>query len=111
MNEIVQVRMNNWAALIKARQESGQTVQDWCTENDISVNAYYYWLRKLRKAAISITDAQDQDKTEFVQVPHSLVGNAGNCTLSIRCGDILIEVSNDASDSILSFAKEVILSC
>lgn len=48
MNEIVQVRMNNWAALIKARQESGQTVKEWCSNNDININALtIYHLRFL----------------------------------------------------------------
>ena len=42
MNEIVQfIRDNNWAAIIKERQESGLTIIQWCAENNVSEGAYY----------------------------------------------------------------------
>ena len=58
MNEISQVRSNNWIQLIHARQESGLTVKDWCSQNNVSLHAYYYWLRKLRKQALQVAGAQ-----------------------------------------------------
>ena len=111
MNEIVQVRMNNWASLIKARQSSGQTVKEWCADNDVSINAYYYWLRKLRKAAIDLAKDPLENPAQFVRIPATLT--QGNICPSMRIthGDMLIEVSNDASDQLLSFLKEVIFTC
>ncbi|MGN0684375.1 MAG: IS66 family insertion sequence element accessory protein TnpA [Oscillospiraceae bacterium] len=44
-------------------QASGQTVQRWCEENNLSTKTFYYWLRKLREAAIK------QEQHEIVPVP------------------------------------------
>lgn len=52
MNEVVQVRMNGWAAMIKQKNESGMTVKEWCAANGITQHAYYYRLRQLRKGVL-----------------------------------------------------------
>lgn len=36
MDEISQVRSNNWIQMIHARKESGLTVKDWCSQNNVS---------------------------------------------------------------------------
>ena len=43
-----QMRAENWRTLIEACQQSGQTVVNWCGQNNINIKTYYYWLRKLR---------------------------------------------------------------
>ncbi len=43
-----QFHAEQWIQLIKECQSRGMRVDDWCTANDISRHAYYYWLRKLR---------------------------------------------------------------
>lgn len=44
-------RLTQWAKIIQARQESGKSIKDFCEESGIERNAYFYWQRKLRKAA------------------------------------------------------------
>ena len=44
-----QIRADRWRLLIQTCQQSGQTVVNWCEENNINIKTYYYWLRKLRK--------------------------------------------------------------
>lgn len=44
-------RMMKWAEIMKMRQDSGQSVKDFCESSKISRNQYYYWQRKLRKLA------------------------------------------------------------
>lgn len=44
-------RISQWMHVIQERQCSGQSVKDFCQEKGISSNAYFYWQRKLRKAA------------------------------------------------------------
>lgn len=50
-----QFRMEEWAKLIRECQSSGMKVNDWCAANGVTHDAYYYWLRKLRKAAMQQT--------------------------------------------------------
>jgi len=44
-------RMSQWTQIIQARADSGQTINDFCQAEGISRNAYFYWLKKLRKSA------------------------------------------------------------
>ena len=88
MNEIVKaMRNNNWAAIIQERQNSGQTIKQWCTENNVSEGAYYYRLHKLREqmihAAQTASAPDSPDTPEFVRVPdpvmHTPVSDIGAC--------------------------------
>ena len=41
MNIIVQsVKDNNWAVIIREQKRSGQTVKEWCAENNITENSF-----------------------------------------------------------------------
>jgi putative transposase len=44
-------RISKWAQVIEARLSSGQNIKDFCQGAGISRNAYFYWQKKLRKAA------------------------------------------------------------
>ena len=46
-------RLHQWIDIIQKRQESGQTINDFCQATGINRNAYYYWLRKIRKETYS----------------------------------------------------------
>lgn len=50
-----QIRIQQWAAVIHDRQESGLKVDDYCEQHGLSRNAYYYWLRKVKEAALTQT--------------------------------------------------------
>ncbi len=43
-------RMSQWAQIIKERQNSGQTIKEFCVDRGIREGAYFYWQRKLRSA-------------------------------------------------------------
>ena len=51
-----QERLEKWNAAICAQKASGLTIKEWCEQNGINSNTYYYYLRcNLRRA--SATDA------------------------------------------------------
>ena len=43
-----QIRITEWAAIIKDCKSSGLKVDEYCQQHDISRDAYYYWLRKVK---------------------------------------------------------------
>lgn len=47
-----QTRIKEWAQRIGERQESGMSIDAWCTANDCRKGRYYYWLKTVRMAAI-----------------------------------------------------------
>ena len=56
MGEVLQVRngyrMEAWRQIIQDCQKSGLSNKAYCQQQGISEKAYYYWLRKLRTAAV-----------------------------------------------------------
>ena len=48
----VEYRLSHWAGIIKDRDESGLTIKEYCERLGIHENAYYYWLRKIRKQGL-----------------------------------------------------------
>ncbi len=44
-------RMSQWAQVIQARVDSGQSIKDFCQTTGISRNAFFYWQKKLRESA------------------------------------------------------------
>ena len=47
------MRTGQWADIIKDCKESGLKVDDYCAQHGLSRNAYFYWLRKVKEAAIT----------------------------------------------------------
>ena len=56
MSEVIQVRsqyrMREWAKIIQECEASGLSNKEFCEQNGVSIKSYYYWLRKLREAAM-----------------------------------------------------------
>ena len=44
-------RMSHWAQIMRERIESGLSIKAFCRQMGICGNTYFYWQRKLRKAA------------------------------------------------------------
>ncbi|WP_036943150.1 IS66 family insertion sequence element accessory protein TnpA, partial [Pseudobacteroides cellulosolvens] len=44
-------RLSQWAQVIQAQQESGQSIKDFCESTGIRKNKYFYWQKKLRSEA------------------------------------------------------------
>ncbi|WP_315505463.1 IS66 family insertion sequence element accessory protein TnpA [Oribacterium parvum] len=47
------MRTGQWADIIKDCKESGLKVDDYCARHGLSRNAYFYWLRKVKEAALT----------------------------------------------------------
>ena len=46
------LRLQSWTEVIRAKQESGLTNREFCAQHGIAEKTYYYWLRKVRQAAL-----------------------------------------------------------
>jgi putative transposase len=44
-------RLSQWAKVVQQRIDSGKTIKDFCEDEGISRNTYFYWQKKLREAA------------------------------------------------------------
>ena len=100
-------RLSQWIDIIQKRQESGQTINDFCQATGINRNAYYYWLRKIRKETYSELSKPKTSSTDVV--PNGWMQLTGamaipqqiNSTLVIEISGCNITVNADTDPDLL----------
>ena len=96
-----QMRAENWRTLIQNRQQSGQTVVNWCEQNNINIKTYYYWLRKLRKLELEGTTlpvSVSEEKTVAFKKLEVRTPVAGTqAAVIIRLPNATVEITEGAS--------------
>lgn len=88
-----QIRLQNWAAIIKDQKASGLKVIDYCRQHNISKDAYYYWFKKLKETALA--------ESGFVEISQPMPSTnsfchsdqTGSFSISYKGMDIMIPVS------------------
>ena len=56
-----QIRLSEWVTIIKDCRSSGLKVDEYCQQHNLSQNAYYYWLGKVKGTALQ--------QARFVELP------------------------------------------
>ena len=108
-----QYRIEQWSQLIRDRQSSGMKVDDWCEANGISHHQYYYWLRKVRKAACRElpTASFPSGKTSFkkLEVQSPLSDNQAAVTIHLPAATLEIRdgASRQTIEAVLLALKSV----
>ena len=100
---IVQIKtgisIRNWKEQIRACQESGQTVKEWCGENGIPVGTYYSRLRRIRETALT------EEQQAFTQTAKRSEG------IHITSGEISVSLPEGASPDQLAAIVRALKSC
>ncbi len=96
-----QLRIQHWAAIIQDRKASGLKVDDYCQDHGLSRDAYYYWLRKVKEAALV--------QTGFVELPATTpVAREHDVCLTASVNGITLEIREGVSEELLERAITVI---
>ena len=104
-----QYRFNQWTQRISDCRSSGNTVTDWCAENNIKISSYFYWLKKIRQAACEALPAINAENNQIVplRVAHSTAtsGSADQKIslpeIVIKIGTVNMEIHNNASQGLI----------
>ncbi|MBP5623832.1 MAG: hypothetical protein J6X36_03090 [Lachnospiraceae bacterium] len=112
-NIIRQARLNEWAAKFSDQKASGLKVADWCKQNNVSKDTYFYWKRQVKNAVISqaLPDIVPLAITPAV-VPNSstelVSSDAATCTTcttgvcaKIHFGEFTVELDVSAPESFI----------
>ena len=116
-----QVRAEHWAKIMNECINSGMSKTAWCRANGISEKQFFYWQRILRREAfensqnsslpVTVEPHQElvpatQRTVSFTEIklPSSSQSTAPvfHPDLVIRKGSLILEISNSASDELLS---------
>ena len=66
-----------WKQRLEKIEQSDLTVNEWCTKNQVSKHAYYYWRKKIH---VSMND--DNKTTCFAEVTHLMEAFHNNSGVS-----------------------------
>lgn len=105
-------RLEQWTAIIQERISSGKKVNEWCAENNISRDSYYYWLRKVKLALAqekAIIDTPKLPKIVPLLPPLPVCeSNDSGVAIILRVNGITLEIQNCASDAIIERTLKVL---
>lgn len=97
-------RMSQWAQVIQERQNSGQSVKDFCEANGLNRNTYFYWQRKLRETACTVLSTSKESKGVVPGGWIQLSPEPERCVkevLDIEIGGCHITVTNETDHELL----------
>ena len=114
------VRLEQWTKLVQSCADSGLTKKEWCSQNNIKLKTYFYWQRRVRNHALMVKTAASSDpNTAFAEVrlqgavpadssvSEDAVAQGFHADVVIRSSTLTIEISNTASDRLLSVIGKV----
>lgn len=104
-----QIRLTEWAAVIKDCKTSGLKVDDYCRQHNLSRDSYYYWLRKVKEAALK--------QAGFVELPtpesgplHSIgaVPTSFDTQMTIKTGTLELGINSNTPSELIHRVLEVV---
>ena len=114
MSEIMkirqQVRLSQWSAMVREREDSGLSVKAYCEQVGIATKTYYYRLRRLREVAIKQTQLGAVQPTtsqpELVQFtpPTGYVTDPAPQSIVIKTLDTTVEIPVNTQPEVVAAA-------
>ena len=111
MSEIMeirqQVRLNQWNAMVREREDSGLSVKAYCKQAGIATKTYYYRLRRLREAAIKCAQSGTAQSTmpqpELVPYtpPTGLASEPAPQNIVIKTSSTTVEIPVNTSPEVV----------
>ncbi|MDF2869889.1 MAG: hypothetical protein K0R05_1464 [Anaerocolumna sp.] len=101
-----QIRLSEWTRIINDRCQSGLKVDEYCKQHQLSRHAYYYWLRKVKEAALI-----HNSFVELPALPEKTVPASTNhfiYQMTIAIGNTVLGVSESTPMELLSRVLEVV---
>lgn len=107
-----QFRIQEWTKIIQDRMQSGLSVVEYCRQNKLSRDAYFYWAKIIKEQAL-----KNLPEPRFVEMPaavpaqgtpYALPGISSSSELAIEISGVKITVTDSTSPQLLARTLEVI---
>lgn len=92
-----------WSSRIRECRASNLTVADWCSEHDISIKSYYYWMRIIKAEAFDALPVERKTKvlskkqtSPFAEVIIPEKSPTDTCAIRVRIPGFVLEIQNGA---------------
>ena len=111
-NSTFEVRLSNWRSIIEESEHRPQNVtkKQWLQDHHIPEKQYYYWLRRVRKAAISqlkpdllpVPVSTGHTEIALAQIPaEGILSSEKTPAVVIRTKRSAVEISSDLPEELL----------
>ena len=99
-----QVRLSQWSAMVREREESGLSVKAYCEQTGIAAKTYYYRLHRLRESAVEQArfEATQPELVQFTPPAEYAVGQAQS--IVIKTIDTTIEIPVNTQPDVVAAA-------
>src|SRR5690349_4592358 len=89
-------RIRQWAKIIETCQASGLTVVAWCSQNNVNIKSYYYWLQKVRMMACQSGVLATRNSEQPI-IPVAFPQTKAPAAITIHLPSISVDIHNGAS--------------
>ncbi|WP_010530098.1 IS66 family insertion sequence element accessory protein TnpA [Lentibacillus jeotgali] len=91
-----------WKARYDAWKESGESIAEWCRDQEIKVHQMYYWVQRFERDMISPEPETTETQWLTVQVDDEMLSSEGQDPIFIHFDAISVEVRPGANVGLLS---------
>lgn len=65
--------IQEWSRIIKDRNSTKLTIDEYCEQHGLSRNSYYYWLRKIRDKLLEEQQGELSAANELVEIRPNII--------------------------------------
>ena len=94
--------MKYWKQILIAQQQSGLPATEYCRQQDIKYNAFYYWLRKIREELAETTSGTRFAVLSTAAVTTTVQALSQPSRLKLSCGPVMLEITEQTSRELLT---------
>lgn len=106
--------IEEWKEIITTARTSGLSDKDWCLANDVSINSFYYNVRRLRRHACEVPETSGKHTSvpqavvplEIIDEVNSpeieLLSDRTATPININCKGISVSINNNASKDLIT---------
>ncbi len=113
--ETRQIRLARWRKIFEEKASSGLTAKEFCAINNISKDAYYYWLKLVRQEVLSQMKQPSLVELKQPATIDDLETNINRSQtegfkpqLTITVKDLSIQINNNTPKELLTMVIEVV---
>ena len=107
-------KLQEWRQRIMECRSSGRPVSEWCREHGVGTTAYYRWEQEIfgkEKDGQGLGSTPVSGESVFAELPLPKCGLPGMPAMTIRMGDMEIDIQTGANAEMLASLLRVLKQC
>lgn len=117
--------IQKWSTQVHAQKQSGQTIRQWCKDNNVTIKSFYYHRKRVYEEMLESmetgnaqqipgianlrtdgSDCYDHDKPVFAALP--LPQQRQLATVTVRMGGIDVDIHDNAGDELIEHVLRLV---